>query len=79
MTIKHLRELLSIYKNDDEVTLADKIIKIKGKLSTGHTHMEYINSKGCVWEGGTGVAPDGTYCGECTVFDCDKCGWDKEK
>ena len=75
MTMKHLKELLSIYKNDAEVIIFDNIIEIKSKLSTGHIHREYINSAGGVWEGGTGVAPDGTYCGECSTFDCDKCGW----
>ena len=80
MTMKHLRGLLSIYKNEDDVTIIDNVIEIKRTMSTGHTHKEYINSYGGVWEGGTGVSPDGTYCGECSHFNCEKCsGWNKEK
>lgn len=72
MTVKRLKELLSIYQDEYEVIVADNVIQIKGKDD------EYINSYGGVWEGGTGWSPDGNFCGECSHFNCEKCsGWNK--
>ncbi len=80
MTVKHLKELLRCYKDEYEVNIIDNVIKIECGLGIGgYTSNEYINSAGGVWEGGCGMAPDGSLCGECSSFDCDKCGWDKEK
>ena len=79
MTVKHLINLLSYHANSDEVIIKDNVIKVSGKFITGESYEEYINSTGGVWEGGCGNAPDGTYCGECSTFDCDKCGWKERK
>ena len=81
MTVLDLKKILSYYQDDFEVTIQGGIIRVKGKYHRSNLYdiEEYINSKGCVWEGGTGVAPDGTYWGECTIFNRDKGGWEERK
>jgi hypothetical protein len=80
MTIKRLKELLQCYKDEYEVCIIDNVIEIKGKVDADYIHREYINSAGGVWEGGCGMAPDGSLCGECSTFNCDKCGgWKRRK
>ena len=81
MTVLKLKQILSYYQDDFEVTIQGGVIRVNGKYHYSNPHgiEEYINTKGCVWEGGTGVAPDGTYCGECSRFEGDKCGWEERK
>lgn len=79
MTVKHLKKLLSYYDNGDEVVIEDSTIKILGVHWSGETFEEHINSAGGTWEGGCGTAPDGKFCGECSTFDCDECGWKERR
>ena len=79
MTVKHLKTLLSAYKDDFDVVIKNNNIKITGKYYGDDIYEEYINSAGGTWEGGCGNAPDGRFCGECSTFDCDKCGWKERK
>lgn len=32
-----------------------------------------VNKLGCVWEGGTGIDPDGEFCGECSNIHLEVC------
>lgn len=75
MTVKQLRKLLSRYDDGDEVVIKNNNIHILGVFYTGETFEEFINSAGGVWEGGCGTAPNGKFCGECSTFDCEECGW----
>ena len=76
MTVLNLKQILSYYQDDFEVTIQGNVIKVRGRYRPDSTDItEYINSAGGVWEGGCGTAPDGSYCGECSRFECDKCEW----
>lgn len=78
MTVEQLRKLLSCYDKNDTVIFVGNI-KIIGKYSDGIGYEEFINSAGGVWEGGCGTAPNGTFCGECSTFDCEQCDWRERK
>jgi len=77
MTIKKLREILS-YWEDDDIVVVDGM-KIVNKDMLGVTSETYVNSAGGTWEGGCGTAPDGTFCGECSTFNCEQCSWKEGK
>lgn len=79
MTVQQLRKLLREYADEFTVTIENNHIKVVGMYSSGDLFEEFINSAGGTWEGGIGIAPNGWWCGECSTFDCDKCGGWKER
>ena len=79
MIVKDLKKILLRYKDTDNVTISKDYIKVAGKFNNGDDYEEFINSAGGIWEGGIGYAPNGKWCGECSTFDCDKCGWEERK
>ena len=79
MTVKHLRKLLTNYENEFTVTIENNHIKVAGMYPNGDFYEEFINSAGGTWEGGCGTAPDGKFCGECSTFNCDECGWKERR
>ena len=79
MKVRDLKLLLLCYKDDYELTIENNHIKVVGTFRTGETYEEYINSAGGCLESGCGRAPDGSFCGECSHFDCDKCDWKERK
>lgn len=76
MTVKQLKRLLEAYKEDFNIVIENNYIKVTSQYYRDD-YEEYINSAGGTWEGGCGNAPDGTFCGECVHFDCDRCGWEE--
>ena len=68
---KDIKKFLAQIPDDAQVVLTDGIITC---IFNGNTLA--LNKFGAEWDNGVGYYSDTVVCGECTHFDCSKCGKD---
>lgn len=69
ITAKDIRNFMKDIPNSAEVLLNDGIITFS---FDGNTLA--LNKYGAEWDNGVGYSSSGAICGECSHFDCSKCG-----
>lgn len=78
MTVKHLKDLLSNYSDDDIVITNG--VKIVRKSTPGGVYTEHASDG--IRDGGCGTSKNGMFrgdCKNCDHTDCAQCNWSEQK